>query len=196
MLYLRNTNQLQSLSQLVNRGAAGEPPAPPITGSLIPTGPGLYRTSYTGYFADDPNWFDTATPISGGPDVGVIELGFATGSGNFFSIEWEGYFKPLYTERYTFILESDDASYLWMSGSATASLMTTSSALINNGGVHGIVLVTGSINLTSGSYVPMKIQFGEAGGGEILTMSFYSPSTPTASNFTGYTLYNTSSNGF
>ena len=42
MLYLRNTNQLQSLSQQVNRGPAGvPPPEPPVTSSYFS---GLGRT--------------------------------------------------------------------------------------------------------------------------------------------------------
>ena len=166
------------------------------SGSLVPTGQGLYRTSYTGYFADNPNWFETASVIAGGANTSPIALGSATGSGNNFSIEWKGYFTPSTTELYTFINTSDDASYVWLGGAATASVMQTSTALINNGGVHSVQTVTGSISLVSGSLYPMRIQYGEFTGGEEFTMSFYTPTIATSSNFTGYITYNTSSNGF
>jgi hypothetical protein len=195
MLYLRNTNQIQSLSQQVDRGPAGAPPVPPPTGSIIPTGPGLFRSVYNGYFADNTSFFLSSSAAFSGSDVGVLTTG--TGSSvTFFSIQWQGYFKPSSTEIYSFTLATDDASYLWIGNSATASVPTTVSALINNGGIHGEVTVTGSISLVSGSYYPFRIQYGDGGGGPLFTASFQSTTIPNTLDFTNYTFYNTSSNGF
>lgn len=199
MLYLRNTNQLQSLSQQVNRGAAGQPPAPTPSGS-IPTGIGLFRTQYTGYFAGNPAFFDTAVSRSGsfnGPNTGSINPGF-TGSQasiNNISVQWLGYFAPTTTENYEFQATSDDAMFMWIGNDATASYTTAS---INIGSPSlGPLYLTGSIiSLISGTFYPMRIQFGEAGGGEYLTMSYSTPTIGLTTNWTSSMYYNTSSNGF
>ena len=196
MLYLRNTNQLQSLDRGIQRGPADTPPAPPEpTGSIIPTGPGLFRSVYNGYFADNTSFFLSSSAVISGSDTGVLTIGTGS-SATVFSVEWKGYFKPSSTETYSFSLSTDDASYLWIGNDATASAPTIVSALINNGGIHGQVTVTGSISLVSGSYYPIRIQYGDGGGGAIFTASFQSTTIPNTLDFTNYTFYNTASNGF
>jgi hypothetical protein len=196
MLYLRNTNQVQSLSQQVDRGPAGTPPAPPApTGSITPTGIGLFRTQYNGYFAGVPSWFDTAVQSGSiGPNTGSINPGF-TSSVDFRSAQWLGYFTPTTTENYTFFAISDDAMYMWIGNDATASYTTAS---INIGtGNNGPNYLTGSVvSLTSGSFYPMRIQWGENAGGEYLTMSYSTATITKTENWSSNMYYNTSSNGF
>ena len=158
--------------------------------------PGLYRTSYTGYFGDDPNWFATATPISGGVNLSPLALGTFTGSGNNFSLQWLGYFIPNTSETYSFYLGTDDASYLWLGSAATASTLFTSSALVQNPGTHSFQTETGSIGLVSGSLYAIRVQYGENQGGEIFSMSISTPTIPKTENVSGSIYYNSGSNGF
>lgn len=195
-LYLANINRIESLGGGVSRGAASPPIPPAPTGSIIPTGLGLFRTVYNGYFADNPSFFLSSSRVAfSGSDVGILTTG--TGSlATFFSVEWKGYFEPSSTEIYSFTLATDDASYLWIGDSATASVPNTASALISNGGLHSQVTVTGSISLVSGSYYPFRIQYGDGGGGPLFTASFESTTISNTMDFTNYTYYNTASNGF
>ena len=191
-LYLANTNRIESLGGDVSRGQAG-PPAPPTP---VANAAGLYRTSYTGYFADDPNWFATATPISGGVNLSPLRLGTATGSGDNFSMQWLGYFIPNTCETYSFYLGSDDAAYMWLGSSAEAVTLTTSSALIENPGTHSFATVTGSVGLVSGSLNPIRIQYGENLVGELFSWSISTPTVPQTENVSAYIYYNSGSNGF
>ncbi len=195
MLYLRNTNQLQSLSQQVNRGPADTPPPPPEpTGSI--TGIGLYRTTYNGYFNDSPAFFTTASVISSSADLSPLTASFATVT-SFASAQWLGYFEPRTSETYSFSLSTDDGSYLWIGNSATASTVTTATALINNGGLHAVVTVTGSIGLVSGSLYPIRIQYGNnTSSVAVFSASFQTPTISDTQNWSGSIYYNTASNGF
>ena len=200
MLYLRNTNQLQSLSQQVNRGPAGAPPPePPVTSSYFS---GLGRTQYQPAFGAQgaPGW--TPASFTGSQyqigtavlDSGSLQPSFLTsGSVNTGSAQWLGYFKPSTTETYSFYLTTDDQSTLWLDAAATASLPLTSSALLNLvSGQTG----TGSIALTSGSYYAMRLQYTAQANPDFFTAQFSSPTIIKTTDFTNYTFCNTASLGF
>ena len=145
----------------------GTPTATP-TITPTPIGPeGLMRTIYDGYFADDPNWFDTATVISSGIDTGSLEIGY---DGDKFSAQWLGYFRAETTENYTFYINSDDGTYMWL-GSSALSGYTSSSALINNSGIHGPIEVSATMSLVAGNVYPIRIQYGENLGGQTFEVS-------------------------
>ena len=201
MLYLRNTNQLQSLSQQVNRGPAGTPPpAPtPVTSSYFD---GLGRTQYQPAFGASgaPGW--TPASFTGSQyqigtavlDSGSLQPSFLTsGSVNTGSAQWLGYFLPSTTETYSFYLTSDDQSTLWLDAAATASLPLTSSALLN---LNSGQTLTGSIALTSGSYYAMRLQYTAQASYDFFTASFSSPTIIKTTDFTNYTFCNTASLGF
>ena len=155
---------------------------------------GLYRTTYTGYFADAVSFFATATATATLVQTTVIEES-ATDDGSSFSMQWLGYFRPTTTETYTFYLNSDDASYLWI-GSNALSGFTTANATINNGGLHGPVEVSGTAALTIGVYYPIRIQFGENGGGDVMTFNHSTATIGKTTAVTGKVFYNLSTNGF
>ncbi len=157
---------------------------------------GVYGKRYNNYFNDDVNWFATATRSTGtaaphydeeattdftsfssSPDTSVYEN---------YSWQWLGYFKAPYSDTYTFALESDDASYMWIGNNAITGF-TTANATVDCGGLHGPTKVSGSpILLTEGVYYPVRIQFGELTGGDILTVSYRTISNPTeVTNFNG-----------
>jgi hypothetical protein len=148
---------------------------------------GLVGTRYVGYHNDDPSWFATATPhgdtntlsmidnFSSSPDLAQEE---------YYSWQWIGYFKPSTSEEYTFYTNSDDGSYLWIGESANGP--TLGNVLVNNGGAHGAQETNGSINLVANTYYPIRIQFGEIGGGDIITVSFSSNTISKTTDGDGY----------
>ena len=182
-------------------------PTPTITMSLTPTptptsafSAGLYKTTYSGYHNENPAFFATATPTTFGANPAtsvqttvITEPG--TDDGSNFSCQWLGYFKPTTTETYTFYLSSDDGSYLWIGANAQSGF-TTANANINNGGAHGTQEVSGSVSLTAGVLYPIRIQFGEIGGGDVMTFSHSTPTITKTTNVTGKVFYNPSTNGF
>jgi len=167
--------------------------------TFLPYAAGLYKTTYSGYFADVVSFFATATPQAFGTNpatsvqtTSITEPGSDDGSN--FSCQWLGYFKPTTTETYTFFTNSDDASYVWV-GSTAVSGFTTTNAVVNNGGAHSPQEASGSIALTAGVYYPIRIQFGEAGGGDIMTFNYSTPTIAKTTTVTGLVFYNTTTNG-
>jgi hypothetical protein len=155
---------------------------------------GLYGKRYVGYFADDVNWFATAT-LQG--DVNQLtQINSFTSNADSYSWQWLGYFKASSTENYTFYTKSDDASYLWI-GSNAISNFTTANATINNGGPHGEEEVTSSpVSLVAGTYYPIRVQFGDQGGPDSLTVNFSTATIIKTTNGLGYYYYNSNTNGF
>lgn len=168
--------------------------------TFVPYAAGLYKTTYSGYFSDNVSFFATATPTTFGanPATSVQTTVISEPSSNdgeVFSCQWLGYFKPTTTETYTFYTSSDDASYVWV-GSNAISGFTTGNATVNNGGLHGTAERSGSVALTSGTYYPIRIQFGENTGGDVLTFNYSTPTITKTTDVTGKVFYNTSTNGF
>jgi len=155
---------------------------------------GLYGKRYVGYFNDDVNWFNTAS-LHG--DVNQLtEINSFTSSADNYSWQWLGYFKASSTENYTFYTNSDDASYLWIGSNALAGF-TTANSNVNNGTPHGPQERSSSaISLVAGSYYPIRIQFGEQGGGDIMTVNFSTATITKTTNGLGYYYYNPATNGF
>jgi len=161
---------------------------------------GLFKTTYTGYFNDDVSFFATATPATVGtnPATSVQTTSIVEGSGDSgsnFSCQWLGYFKPTTTQTYTFYTSSDDASYMWI-GSNAQSGFTTLNATVKNGGLHGQVEQSGTASLTAGVYYPIRIQFGELSGGDVMTFNFSTSTITKTTGVTGLVFYNPLTNGF
>jgi hypothetical protein len=157
---------------------------------------GLYGKRYVGYFNDDVNWFNTAS-LHG--DVNQLtQINSFTSSADNYSWQWLGYFRASSTENYTFYTTSDDASYLWIGDNARAGF-TTANAIVNNGGPHGPQkrpLSPNPVSLVANIYYPIRIQFGEQGGGDIMTVSFLTNTITETTNGLGYYYYNPATNGF
>jgi hypothetical protein len=161
---------------------------------------GLYKTTYSGYHNENPTFFASATtqafgtnPTTSVQTTVITEPG--TDDGTNFSCQWLGYFKPTTTETYTFFLSSDDGSYLWIGANALSGF-TTANSNINNGGPHGPQEVSGSVSLTAGVYYPIRIQFGEIGGGDVMTFNYSTPTITKTTNVTGLVFYNSTTNNF
>ena len=161
---------------------------------------GLFKTTYTGYFADNVSFFVTATSASfgGNPATSVqttIISEPATDDGSNFSVQWLGYFKPTTTETYTFFTNSDDASYMWIGANALSGFTTVNST-VNNGGLHGNQERNGTAALMAEVYYPIRIQFGELSGGDVFGFNYSTPTITKTTNVTGLVFYNPATNGF
>jgi hypothetical protein len=147
-----------------------EPPAPPYTPPYLP---GLIKTEYSGYFADNVSFFATATITSASVQQSPIE-DTSSAARDSFSIQWLGYFLPPTTDTYVFSTTSDDASYLWVGPNALSGSFTTANATVNNGGAHASQERFGSASLTAGVYYPLRIQFGEGAVGNNFSLAISS----------------------
>lgn len=167
-----------------------------ISGGVVFASPlfenGLYRRRYSGYFADDVNWFSTATLVDSAVNTSPINDGFG---GDGFSVQWLGYFLATTTETYTFYTTSDDASYLWI-GSTALGNFTTSNATVNNGGLHGPIEQSGTSSLVAGTYYPIRMQMGELGGGDVMEVRISTPTIAKTTDLSPYIFYNVYTNGF
>lgn len=194
-----NARFVYDITQLPNPYNGNVPGADdnPNTGGLVLGRPwvelaaGLYRRTYSGYYNDDVNWFATATQTAAGADstLAIAETPTTT------SIQWLGYFVPSTTETYTFFINSDDASYLWIGANAIAGF-TTGNALINNGGTHAATELSATIALTAGVRYAIRIQTGNGGGPGSHATSFSTPTIAKTQTFTGRVFYNPVTNGF
>ena len=170
------------------------------TSWVLPYTAGVYKTTYSGYFADNVSFFATATPASvgGNPATSVQTTSIfepATDDGSNFSCQWLGYFKPTTTETYAFFTSSDDASYMWI-GDIAITGFTTLNATVKNGGLHGNQERSGTASLTAGTYYPIRIQFGELNGGDVMTFNYSSSTITKTTTVTGLVFYNSTTNGF
>ena len=170
------------------------------TSWVLPYTAGVYKTTYSGYFNDNVSFFATATPASvgGNPATSVQTTSIfepAQDDGSNFSCQWLGYFKPTTTETYTFFTSSDDASYMWI-GETAITGFTTLNATVKNGGLHGNQERSGTASLTAGTYYPIRIQFGELSGGDVMTFNYSTPTITKTTNVTGLVFYNSTTNGF
>ena len=155
---------------------------------------GLLFTIYDGYYADNMTFTDTASLRTfglAGPSTGLttdISSLFTGTNGSvinnnpqLMTILYTGRFLANVTGLYAFFTISDDASELWI-GPSAASGYTLLNAVVNNSTTHGAVERSGTINLVAGTYYPIRIIYGEDGGGESLTVSFTPPGGIRTSN--------------
>ena len=84
---------------------------------------------------------------------------------------------------------------MWIGDNAVTGF-TTANATVNNGGAHGVVERSGTANLTAGVYYPIRIQFGEASGGDSMTFNHSTATIPKTTDVTGKVFYNPATNGF
>ena len=161
--------------------------SPVVTSPRVLTNNGLLRVSCDGYFNDNVNYFNTATIRSTLGDTGSLEF---SDTGDNFSVQWTGFFTPTTTDVYTFYTRTDDASYLWIGGPATAS--TVGNSTVNNGGTHTAQEASGSLPLTASVAYPIKIQYGQSTDFRTFTASFSASAIPKTTDFTGRTTYVTS----
>lgn len=145
-----------------------------VTGRIYANG--LYRRTYSGYFADNVNFFDGASPTAAAVDTSPVAVPGTIPQVT--SYQWLGYWlatsDTIYIDGRTYFqLTSDDASYLWIGPTAITGY-TTGNALINNGGAHSSTTVSGNISMTAGVYYPIRIQFGNNALDGVFSLTVFS----------------------
>jgi hypothetical protein len=149
---------------------------------------GLNFIVYYGYFSDNVSYTNSTILYTGTiTQISSILTGtnnnIAVNGNETYTVVWTGYFKVTVSDTYTFSLESDDASYLWID----QTTYTTSNPTVNNGGLHGMTVKTGTKTLSAGVYYPIRIMFGENTGGDNIIFSWYrSGNTTSITDGTGY----------
>jgi hypothetical protein len=126
--------------------------------------PFLTRTDPNINFPNGANWNAGGTIV---PPLG----GTATNPQGF-SVRWIGAVFITTPGSYTFYLTSDDASWMWIDAATTAPVVAN--ALINNGGSHAPVTVSGTTTLSSG-YHPVLIYYGQGGGPNTVVFEYEGP---------------------
>jgi GLEYA domain/Fibronectin type III domain len=182
-----------------------------VSNSISMYSNGLTFVEYNGYYGLDSSVantyenvsYDTTTPA---PTVrytgsGITDFtNITTSTGNkqttftggvsdtnpLWTVIWNGYFLPDYTGAWTFGMNCDDGGYIWIGDNAKAGNYTVANATLNNGQLHGMLLVTATVNLTAGIIYPIRILFGENYGGADCQIYWTNPNNTTPSyNFAG-----------
>lgn len=113
--------------------------------------PGLRLSIFEGPFRALPD-YSSLTPVETGiAEIVTFEAG---GRSQDFAMVFEGYFLATRDDAYTFSLNSDDGTRMWIHGEQ----------LIENDGVHGMVERSGSLALEAG-YHPIRIEYFQGIGG-------------------------------
>lgn len=94
----------------------------------------------------------------------------------YYSWQWLGYFKAPYTDNFTFTLNSDDYSQMWIGNLAKSGFNDSNFFISQTSGGN-------SISLIGGQYYPIRIQFGEYSGGDFITLSYSSSTESNVTNF-------------
>ena len=146
---------------------------------------GIRKVTYTGYHDEDVAFTDTAVATAT-----TTANNFAiSGIGNTIpgdppeniTVLYTGYLLATYTGTWTFVLNSDDGSYLWI-GSTAVSGYTTSNELVTSSYAGP---GTGTISLTAGEYYPIRLLYGNGPGEGWLSLTYAHTGQSATSDFTG-----------
>jgi alpha-L-fucosidase len=118
--------------------------------------PGLVRTSWAGDWNALPD-LDALEP-EGRSVAAAVELGDAAGRERC-ALRFEGFVEVPADEVYTFALESDDGSRLWIGDEL----------VVDNDGLHGAQVARGTIGLASGQH-PIRVEWFNKTGGATLDL--------------------------
>ena len=81
-----------------------------------------------------------------------------------FCVRWTGTLRIEKPGKYTIFTESDDGSRVYIGGRQ----------IVDNGGVHGMVEKSGTVELAKGDY-PVKVEYFQGGGGAGMKLSWQTP---------------------
>jgi subtilisin family serine protease len=137
-------------------------PTPSLTPTVSTTGDGLVGSYYNGVNFNTLRNTKTDRTID-----------FNWGSGapsnvnrDNFSVRWEGFIRPQYSQLYTFFLYSDDGSRLYINDQL----------VVNHWSDHGASEKSGTIQLTAGVNYAIRVEYYERSSGAVMRLSWSSPS--------------------
>lgn len=138
---------------------------------------GIRKVTYTGYHGDDVAFTDTATATATTTANDFVISSIVENT----TVLYTGYLLATYTGTWTFVLSSDDASYLWI-GNTAVSGYTTSNELAT---ASYLGPGTGTISLTAGEYYPIRLLYGNGPSEGYLSLTYAHTGQATTNNFTG-----------
>jgi hypothetical protein len=174
--------------------------------SALTLAAGVYERTYDDYFGqlgagpyDDQATY-TTTIVNGGATVtaaaaktSISRLGTVAEHTSYTAY---GYFLAPATGQFTFYINSDDASYLFLGdGADIVNNNDLDNATVKNSGRHAAQERSGTFNLVSGEYYKLFAVFGNDTGPGTAEFSYAGPSIAKTSDFTGRLFYNTATNG-
>jgi hypothetical protein len=134
-------------------------------------GTGLMESYWTGT-AGGREWFvdSVHTEIDSVVNEAWADVSPGYGIGkDFWNVRWEGLLEPLFTDNYTFYLTINDMGRLWINDQLVVDGWTTAST--------GKTL-TGSVSMTAGEKVPIRIDFAEKTGDAYIKLEWSSTLNP------------------
>jgi len=146
---------------------------------------GVKKVTYTGYHDEDVAFTDTAvaTASTTANNFAISSIGNTIPGDppENITVLYTGYLLATYTGTWTFVLNSDDGSYLWI-GSTAVSGYTTSNELVTSSYAGP---GTGTISLTAGEYYPIRLLYGNGPGEGWLSLTYAHTGQSATSDFTG-----------
>jgi len=153
----------------------------------LPYATGAYRTTYTGDFNGDANWFATATAAGTQTATNFQIVTEPTNT----SEQFICYLRPDYTGTWTFSMNSDDKALLWI-GTTAQSGYTSGNALISTNNNTA----TGTISLLAGHFYALRLQYSNAGGPGSLGLSYSHTGQSATTDYTNKLYFNNTTHGF
>ena len=138
--------------------------------SATTTATGLRYTYYEGNWNSLPD-FSTLTPVKRGTTPNVDLTARTAGVNDYFGFVWEGYINIKTAGDYTFETSSDDGSKLYFN----TFYSPTATPLVDNDDVHGVVTVTGTVNVAAPGLYPITMTFFEKNSGESMQIYWTGP---------------------
>ena len=153
----------------------------PNLGALTLT-PGVIRTgvskvTYTGYHEDNVAFTNTATATASTTANNFTIASIAETT----TVLYTGYLLATYTGTWTFVISSDDGSYLWIGNTAVSGYTTSNELASASYAGPG----TGTISLTAGEYYPIRLLYGNGPATGSLNLTYAHTGQTATSDFTG-----------
>ena len=143
---------------------------------------GIRRVTYSGYWGNNPAWFNTATSTATSV---ATNFTIASEPSNT-SEQYYGVFLADYTGTWTFNLSCDDEASLWIGDSAGYGY-TIGNALVSAAYNTGVVSAT--INMVAGEYYLIRLMYGNGPAGGSLELTYSHTGQTATNNFTGKLFY-------
>lgn len=156
-----------------------------LRGTIYPVA-GLYEYTKTGYHNDVVTFMD-----SGGTGVAATNTIVDNAVPVTSSYSYLGYFLPPTTGIYTFTLTSDDRCWVWFGATAQTGYTSGNSLVTAAVGTA----TSPNLQLTAGTYYPIRIVGGNNAGAGTLSLSFTGPGIASTTNGNGYFFYNADTTG-
>lgn len=149
---------------------------------------GAYRRTYGTYYNGTKAYFNTAS-VTGTAVATNFEVNTSTAN---FSYQYQGYIRADYTGTWTFGFTTDDYCHIWVGADA---LLAPDVAGAENA-ASPIGSGTFTVNMTAGTYYPVKVLYGNSGGPGIFSMSWNRNGSGASTDWTNKLYYNPRTNGF